>query len=74
MVLLTIYSVPPPSHPQVAHTLGLTVSVTGPLHLSRYTNPPTIFGLAPIVYFGILGVASVIWAVLSLQSYRKSRE
>jgi hypothetical protein len=74
VVLLTIYSVGTPNQAQVTHTLGLTISVTALLHTSTHTAPPTIFGLAPTVYFGILGVASVAWAMLSIQSYRKSRE
>jgi hypothetical protein len=74
VVLLTIYSVGTPNQAQVTHTLGLTISVTALLHTSTHTAPATIFGLAPIVYFGILGMASVVWGVLSIQSYRKSRE
>jgi hypothetical protein len=74
VALLTIYSVGTPNQAQVTHTLGLTISVTALLHTSTHTAPATIFGLAPIVYFGILGMASVVWGVLSIQSYRKSRE
>ena len=74
VALLTIYSVGTPNQAQVTHTLGLTISVTALLHTSTHTAPLTVFGLAPIVYFGILGVASVVWAVLSFQTYRKSRE
>ncbi|HZY46377.1 MAG TPA: hypothetical protein VFE96_01155, partial [Candidatus Bathyarchaeia archaeon] len=69
VVLLTIYS-----GTQVTHTLGLTLSVSSPLHTSGHVGLPTIFGLPPIVYFGILGLAAAVWVVLSILTYRRSRE
>jgi hypothetical protein len=67
MIMLTIYS-----GSEVTHALGLTLTVTASVDTSTHVTLPTIFGLAPIIYFGIIGAGSVILALLSRRSYRKN--
>lgn len=64
-VLLTIYT-----GTQVAHSLGLTVTVSAPINTARQPTSLMILGLTPLVYYAILGVASVVFVFLAVQTYR----
>ena len=64
-VLLTIYT-----GTQVAHSLGLTVTVSSPINTARQPTSLMILGLTPLVYYAILGVASVVFVFLAVQTYR----
>jgi hypothetical protein len=54
------------------NTQNLNITVTpAPQGSSTPSSPTSILGLAPPIYFGILGVFALFFLVLSVQTYRK---
>jgi hypothetical protein len=67
IVLLTVYQSP------LTQTIGIPVVITSlsPFHSA---SNPTILGLTPLIYFGILGALVIPFIALSINTYRKARE
>lgn len=66
IVLLTVYQSP------LTQTIGIPVVITS---LSSFHSAnPTILGLSPTIYFGILGALAIPFIALSVYAHRKARE
>lgn len=67
IVLLTVYQSP------LTQTIGIPVVITSlsPFHSA---SNPTILGLSPVIYFGILGALVIPFIALSVYTYRRGRE
>lgn len=67
IVLLTVYQSP------LTQTIGIPVVITSlsPFHSA---SNPTILGLSPLIYFGMLGALVIPFIALSVSTYRKARE
>jgi hypothetical protein len=66
-MLLTVYQSP------LTQTIGIPVVITS---LSPFHNvsDPTILGLSPLIYFGILGALVIPFIALNVYTFRRSRE
>lgn len=67
IVLLTVYQSP------LTQTIGIPVIITSLSPFHNVSNP-TILGLSPPIYFGILGALVIPFIALSVYTYRKARE
>lgn len=67
IVLLTVYQSP------LTQTIGIPVVITSLSPFHTVSNP-TILGLSPLIYFGILGGLVVPFVALSVYTYRRARE
>ena len=67
IVLVTVYQ------NLLTQTIGIPVVITS-LYPFHSASNPSILGLSPLVYFGILGVLVIPFIALSVYTYRKTRE
>jgi len=67
IVLLTVYQNP------LTQTIGIPVVITSISPFHAVSNP-TVLGLSPPIYFGILGASVIPFVLLSVYSFRKARE
>lgn len=73
-VLLTVYQNSPiASQNAPTQTIGIPVTVASSSLFHAVSNP-TVLGLSPPTYFGILGLLVIPFIILSVYSYRKARE
>jgi len=67
IVLLSVYQSP------LTQTIGIPVVITSLSPFHSVSNP-TILGLSPLIYFGVLGVLVIPFIALSVYTYRRARE